>query len=118
MQNRRLTTKQIIYGAKFLFSLMADKYSGNCTIHQLMILNAFFVCADKGVHCTLNRIVELTGIPNTTVRRAITRLKERGHLVAQPDPDDKRRMLYFIGERISRSPNDIELIKNAFQARY
>lgn len=118
MQSGRLTTKQVVYGAKFLFGLMADKYTGRCTLHQLMLLNALFVCAVEGQHCTFERLVDITKINKKSARRSVKRLLARGHLVAKPDPDDARRKLYYIGSRITRSPNDIELIKDAFQKHY
>ena len=118
MKTTRLTTKQVVKGAGFLFALMAEKYSGKCTLHQLMVLNALFDCAAQGRNCDLKSIMEITGIPETTARRAVRRLLARGHLISRPDPDDKRRAFYYIGKRASRSPNDVELVKDAFQKRY
>jgi DNA-binding MarR family transcriptional regulator len=80
-----------------MFGSLSDQFGGNTTINQMRIGHYIGLMSLYHNKPTNNKdIAETLGIPRSTVSRIVADCIERGWVVEQRDPDDRRRKQLFI----------------------
>ena len=104
-----VTAPVVIEFVKNLFSRLADKYGGSCTLNELRVMNQVILCSTRGKSCRVTSLHKVTGIPKSTVSRIVTKLQGSGWLSDRRDPTDGRRRIISLGPRsLEVTSNDID----------
>lgn len=100
------------YGAE-LTRLFSEKYGGQTTVNQLRVLHSVLICTYRNgpaCPCTVKWIHEDTGIPLSTISRALTYLVETGWIADEPNPQDGRSRIVKLGPKSDRTPADLKFL--------
>ena len=80
----------LIRFASLLFNKMSDKYGGDTTLNELVIMNYGFVCHARGDDIRVTNAATDLGIPKSTVTRNLTSMRAKGFVIEQTHPNDGR----------------------------
>ncbi len=111
MKNKvyEVTAEVIVEFARDLYTALAKKYGGDCTLNELRVMNQIIRCRLKGRSCSVTALHKVTGISMPTVSRSIAHLRSEGWLSEQPDPDDGRKRIISLGARsLALASSDID----------
>ncbi|MCU7871755.1 MAG: MarR family winged helix-turn-helix transcriptional regulator [Candidatus Thiodiazotropha sp. (ex Lucinoma borealis)] len=100
------------YGAE-LTRLFSEKYGGQTTVNQLRVIHSVLTCLFRNGpdhRCTTKWIHDDTGIPLSTISRAVAGLVENGWLAEVPHPEDGRSRIVGLGPKSDRTPADIRFL--------
>ncbi len=100
------------YGAE-LTRLFSEKYGGQTTVNQLRVIHSVLICLFRNgpdYPCTAKWIHEDTGIPLSTISRAVAGLVETGWMTEEPHPEDGRSRIVRLGPKSERTPADIKYL--------
>ena len=104
------TTLAVVeYGAE-LTRLFSEKYGGQMTVNQLRVIHSVLSCLYRhGAHypCTSKWIHEDTGIPVSTISRAMAGLVATGWMAEEQNPEDGRSRVIKLGPKSDRTPADL-----------
>ena len=114
----------IEYHARFL-RYMAKKYGGETTLNELRVMNQILRCRFRvGFVCHLcelpcdscgpTAISKMTGIPKSTVSRAVYNLVQAGWLREERHTDDGRRIIVQLGDATLARKDDWKLFVSWF----
>ena len=94
-----VTAEVVVEFTRHILDKLAVKYGGGITLNELRVMHQIVVCCVKDRHCSVTALYTKTGIPKSTVSRAITSLQDRGWLSERQDPQDGRKRMISLGPR-------------------
>lgn len=101
--------ENLIRFAELLFSMMTEKYGGNTTLNELLMLNYGFVCQSQGTDICVTRASVDLNMPKSTVSRILTGMRAKGFVREFQHPTDRRRRIFKLHEHhVQRGNADIE----------
>jgi DNA-binding MarR family transcriptional regulator len=104
-----VTSQAVVEFMRKMFKTAAEKYGGDCTLNELRVMNQIIRCHLEGRSCSVTALHRVTGIPVSTVSRAVTHLHADNWIAERQDPDDGRRRIISLGPRsLGRTRDDIE----------
>ena len=104
-----VTPQVVIEFMRKMFKTAADKYGGDCTLNELRVMNQIIRCHLEGRFCSVTALHKVTGIPVSTVSRAVTQLQTDNWVTERQDPDDGRRRIISLGPRsLGQTRDDIQ----------
>jgi len=102
----------IEYGAE-LTRRFAEKYGGQMTVNQLRVIHSVMSCLYRNGNdysCTVKWIHEDTGIPLSTISRAVAGLVDTGWMAEEANPEDGRSRIVRLGPKSDRTPADLRFL--------
>jgi len=94
-----VTAEVVVEFTRHILDKLAEKYGGGITLNELRVMHQIVVCRVKDRHCSVTALYTKTGIPKSTVSRAITSLQDGGWLSERQDPHDGRKRMITLGPR-------------------
>ena len=94
-----VTSPTLVKYAHSLYSLLAEKFGSDTTLNELRVINQIILCHAKGRRCSVTALHKVTGIPISTVSRAVAHLRYSGYLTDRRDPHDGRKRIISIDSR-------------------
>ena len=88
----------LIRFASLLFNKMSDKYGGDTTLNELVIMNYGFVCHVRGEDIRVTKTATDLDIPKSTVSRILTGMRAKGFVREYPHPTDRRRRIFKLAD--------------------
>ena len=88
----------LISFASLLFNKMSDKYGGDTTLNELVIMNYGFVCHARGEDIRVTKAATDLDIPKSTVSRVLTGMRAKGFIREYPHPTDRRRRVFKLAD--------------------
>ena len=88
----------LIRFASLLFNKMSDKYGGDTTVNELVIMNYGFVCHARGEDIRVTKAATDLDIPKSTVSRVLTGMRAKGFICEYPHPTDRRRRIFKLAD--------------------
>ena len=101
--------RAILEFARYGLKLISDKYGGDCTINEARIMVQITRCQLEDRTCSVTALHKVSGIPMSTVSRAVANLQRDGWVAERRDPNDGRKRIISFGPRSRETtPRDIE----------
>ena len=94
-----VSSPTLVEYARSLYSLLAEKFGSDTTLNELRVMNQIILCHSKGRRCSVTTLHKVTGIPISTVSRAVAHLRYSGYLTDRRDPRDGRKRIISIDSR-------------------
>jgi DNA-binding MarR family transcriptional regulator len=88
--------RHMLETAKEGTQMLIDYYGGDITLNQTLVYLNIYLYFHDGYDPSISDLVKATGLPHSTVSRAITARQEAGTVTNRPDPNDGRKRRYFL----------------------
>lgn len=93
------TGKDTVNFGRNLFRRMREKYGGETTLNELVLLNYLMCCRTFGNEISITAASEELAMPKTSVSRTLQKLVELDYICVIPHPEDSRRKLFAFTNR-------------------
>ncbi len=101
----------LISFASLLLNKMSDKYGGDTTLNELVIMNYGFVCHVRGEDICVTKAATDLDIPKSTVSRILTGMRAKGFICEYAHPTDRRRRIFKLADSyLNRGHTDMRQI--------
>ena len=98
----------LIRFASLLFNKVSDKYGGDTTLNELVIMNYGFICHSRGEDIGVTKTATDLCIPKSTVSRILTGMRAKGFISEYAHPTDRRRRIFKLADSfLDRSHSDM-----------
>ena len=94
-----VTAQAVVQFTRILFGVLSEKNGGNTTLNELRVMNQIILCHVKGRCCSVTALHKVTGIPISTVSRAVAHLRHSGYITDRRNPHDGRKRIISIDSR-------------------
>ncbi len=104
-----VTPQAVIQFTRDLFISLVGNFGSDCTLNELRVINQITRCSLEGRTCSVTALHKITGIPLSSVSRAVTKFQNKRWLSETRDPADGRKRIISLEPRsLEKTRDDID----------